>query len=746
VGLSAQQPQQTQTPSTAGQTRTRLADGRVLILGGEAAPSSASLWDPTSQTATPTTGSPIVPRAWHTATLLSDGTVLIAGGRSGSTVNGTAEIFEPATGSFRQISMAGAVARADHTATLLLDGRVIVAGGTSDGSTLPTEIWNLSAQSAATVGLPGIDRQDHVATLTSTGTVRLTRGRTLAGQPNVEPLVIDPSNGVVTTAVRDRDDPRQPKLGASIPSPDANDVATDAHVALRFTAPIAIDSVTSEHVTITGPAGVVNSVIVTAEDGRLVFVWPDAPLADGAAYTVNSSGLTDATGHPVDASSFGFTTRERQSHNEDAADGEAWTPNTSDGENGWRSNRPPSPWESLAPLMAPPGTTAVSGRVLRLDGAPLKDVTLEIDGQTARTDASGRFLLPLASWTSRLTTLAIDARTANKPHRTYGFYEARIGVYADKTNVLPFTIWSPLIDIAHAVTIPSPTTSETVITSPLIQGLELHLPAGTVIKDEEHQVARTVSLTPIPLDRTPFPMPDNAKFTMFFTIQPGGAYLSTPGPIKGGWLVYPNVNHSRTGSRVQFFNYDPDDKGWYPYGMGTIKGTSVVPDPKTRLYGFTGASFNDGTPAPPVAPPPGDCCGNDGDPVNLSTGIFTYDMTDIVVPDVMPLVLRRSYNSQDPYGRAFGTGMSHTFGIFEHSENWHSEADMYLPDGGKIHFTQISNPGLPTEQTVFQHSTTPTGFYKARMTFRTPVRRCKRFETATGMRSGSRGSSGCLNV
>ncbi len=170
---------------------------------------------------------------------------------------------------------------------------------------------------------------------------------------------------------------------------------------------------------------------------------------------------------------------------------------------------------------------------------------------------------------------------------------------------------------------------------------------------------------------------------------------------------------------MQFFNYDPDDRGWYPYGMGTITATSVLPDARTRIYGFTGASFNDGTPTPPKGAPPGDCrsCAAAGDPVNLTTGIFTYDMTDLVVPDVMPLVLTRSYNSQDPYSRAFGTGMSHTFGMFEHSENWHSEADLYLPDGGKIHFTQISDPSLPTEQTVFEHATSPSAFYKARMTF-----------------------------
>jgi len=42
---------------------------------------------------------------------------------------------------------------------------------------------------------------------------------------------------------------------------------------------------------------------------------------------------------------------------------------------------------------------------------------------------------------------------------------------------------------------------------------------------------------------------------MFFTMQPGGAYIETPGPVKGAWLVYPNMNHSRAGKRVQFFNY-----------------------------------------------------------------------------------------------------------------------------------------------------------------------------------------------
>ena len=82
--------------------------------------------------------------------------------------------------------------------------------------------------------------------------------------------------------------------------------------------------------------------------------------------------------------------------------------------------------------------------MLRLDGAPLKDVTLEIEGrETVRTEPVGSCCRSMED--ESCTTLEIDGATASKPNRTYGFYEARIAVYAGQTNVLPFTIWSPRI-------------------------------------------------------------------------------------------------------------------------------------------------------------------------------------------------------------------------------------------------------------------------------------------------------------
>jgi RHS repeat-associated protein len=711
----------TSTAPPAGQTETRLADGRVLLLGGtgaEGAVGAAVLVDPSSGTRTPLPVSMTAPRTAHTATLLPDGTVLIIGGRgrSGQMVQ-IAELFDPDTGQFLPMGVAGAIPRAGHTATVLTDGRVLVAGGATDGDQLlgQVEIWDVPHQEATT--LPDSlhrTRTGQTATLMADGRVLVAGGVDADGQRIRNAEVIDATRQRILDATPPADDQAPARIADSLPANGSTDVPVDIRIALRFSKPLRSETVNDRSVTLASQEGRVDATVVAAEGGRLLFVTPRTPLQADTPHTVALVGASDIAGAFVTAGPLRFVTARDVRTVPDVTDAEGWTPDATR-EGGWRTNRPNSPWQAMPPLQAAAGVTAVAGQVLRLDGQPLPGVTLTIEGHTATSDRTGRFLLLAAGLGTGEHTLAIDGATANRGRRTYGFYEARITLKAGVTTALPFTIWSPVLDTAHTITIASPTSTETVVTTPTMPGLELHLPAGTIIRDEAGKIVRQLTMTPIPLDRPPFPLPPDATFTMDFTIQPGGAYVSTPGPIKGAWIVYPNIAHSRVGKRVQFFNYDPDDKGWFVYGMGTVGETQVRPDAKTRLYAFTGASFNDGNTAPNKGPTPPPA--PRGEPMDPSTGVYSMQKTDLYLPDVIPLALTRNYNSMDPNPRPFGYGMTHAYAIFQHSEHQFDEADLILPDGGKIHYVRVSADGLPWYSTVLECQTAPTEFYKSRIMF-----------------------------
>jgi hypothetical protein len=75
------------------------------------------------------TGSLNIGRVLHTATLLPNGKVLVAGGDNGGGILSSAELYDPASGTW---SVTGSLntARRSHTATLLPNGKVLVEGGT----------------------------------------------------------------------------------------------------------------------------------------------------------------------------------------------------------------------------------------------------------------------------------------------------------------------------------------------------------------------------------------------------------------------------------------------------------------------------------------------------------------------------------------------------------------------------------------------------------------------------------------
>ena len=115
-----------------------LPNGKVLIAGGGQEGGtefeSAELFDPASSTFTPLAATMTIPREEAGAVLLPEGKVLLAGGYGGSKPGylKSAELFDPATGTFEAIAANMVSERDGPAAALLPSGQVLIAGGYDD--------------------------------------------------------------------------------------------------------------------------------------------------------------------------------------------------------------------------------------------------------------------------------------------------------------------------------------------------------------------------------------------------------------------------------------------------------------------------------------------------------------------------------------------------------------------------------------------------------------------------------------
>ena len=406
-----------------------------------------------------------------------------------------------------------------------------------------------------------------------------------------------------------------------------------------------------------------------------------SPLAHNPA--IKTTAPTHRAPTKASAGSAGTTAAFRPSQ------APAWDPtavNRHDGD--WFTGRPASPWAGLPGLSAPRSKTGLSGQVLLANGVPLAKVTLALEGSTlkVRTDRTGRFLL--SGVPAGHQVLLIDGSSADRRGERYGQFSAGVDLVKGKTTALGYTVWMTPLDRAGNETIPATLKHETVLTNPHIPGLEVRMPAGTSVRDESGRVVRHLNMTAIALDRTPFPLPLFVTgIPTYFTVQPGGAYLS-----KGARIVYPNWGHLPPGQRVDFWNYDPDVKGWYVYGKGSVSanGKQVVPDPGVRIWEFTGAMISSSGEPPESGPLNGEST-TAGDPVDLYTGLFVYQHTDLQVPDsLMPVALTRVYRPRDSTSYDFGIGTQSAFDLHLWSNQNYSKAYLVLPDGAKIKFERTS--------------------------------------------------------
>jgi uncharacterized repeat protein (TIGR01451 family) len=165
-------------------TATRLNNNKVLIAGGRtinyAQTDVAVLYeaDGLSNSTISMTGA----RSDHSATKLGDGRVLIAGGYGGSPYPASAEIFDPAAGTFTATANAMLEWQPQHTATLLTTGpnagKVLIAGGF--GSLYPdladSQYYDPNTDSFEDGPDMAVPRYEHTAITLSDGRVLIVGG------------------------------------------------------------------------------------------------------------------------------------------------------------------------------------------------------------------------------------------------------------------------------------------------------------------------------------------------------------------------------------------------------------------------------------------------------------------------------------------------------------------------------------------------------------------------------------------
>lgn len=721
-----------------GQSATLLPDGNWLLVGGIGAdgqPVTDGFIRNGQSGAIVQLGTHLqFARAWHAATVLPNGQVLIHGGTGSQGQIVTAvELFDPVKQTFSMIQGTGLTPRSHHTATVLTNGMVLLAGGVgADGSPI-RELEEWSFQSGVAQVVPVLlkhPREDHTAYLLADGTVLLWGGNNSSEGTLKYGEVFDP--GTDTTQTETNPPPSatntdSPMMEISNPESGDDQVSVNVFVAIRFSKPLLVSSINAQTMQLAGPEGQLAGTVIPAEQGMLAFLIPSQTLTSGTNYQVALDGITDANGLALPAQEFSFETAGGDNGAGTAAPVVPIPIGTGTIGTDGRGGIPTPP--AMPPLQAPAGVTAVSGRVLQLNGIPLSGVLLQVDNQKTYSDATGRFLVKDVTAGHRV--LVMDGEPANQRGVFYGIYQAGVDVVAGQTNVLAYTIWMTEIDKKNEITIPSPTPAETVVSTPAIPGLELHLPANAVLKDLSGNVVTKLGITSIPVKQPPFPLPIGVKVPIYFTIQPGGAYLDS-GAESGQWsngaqLYYPNLHHAPPGTAFDFWNYDPTGKGWYRYGIGKVSqdGKQIVPEPDVEIYEFTGAMVASPSFAPSIGPHPGDPNGGGGDPVDLQTGLFVYNKSDLVVSDVIPIGLSRTYRQNDWQSRSFGIGTSNSYDMFLTSNTTcgvfaqpgcYQDAEVVLPDGSQVQYLRTS-PGYSWTDAVFQTTTSPTAFYGSQITW-----------------------------
>jgi YD repeat-containing protein len=305
--------------------------------------------------------------------------------------------------------------------------------------------------------------------------------------------------------------------------------------------PPVFDPITAVNVS---PGGVVNVALnATDPDGDQVTFSLDGaqPLPTGK---LNANGTLTFTPVPADIGSYQL--------NVIASDGASTVTQTT----------------TVNVVADPVTTTRVSGVVLDIDQTPLAGMQVEIGAVQGLTQADGSFTLDLGTGPVVGDTLKIRGETFPGP-LIYPFIAEKLpfilehDVLAGVNNVIGRPIFLPPLDVANGDTI-NPAQDTTVDTA-AIPGASVFVKAGTLMNQQGTPFNGVLSITEVPVDRTPAALPDVLAPDLVVTIQPGEMVFATPAS-----LTLPNLAGHAPGTEMDLWSINPISGEFDNVGTGRV--------------------------------------------------------------------------------------------------------------------------------------------------------------------------------
>ena len=221
----------------------------------------------------------------------------------------------------------------------------------------------------------------------------------------------------------------------------------------------------------------------------------------------------------------------------------------------------------------PVTTTRLSGVVLDTLEQPLVGVPIELGTVTTTTDATGAFTIEFTG-PAPSDTLFIRGEALTGPE-VYPFIAEKVplllgrDLYDNVNNVVVRPIYLPALDIANGDVVDP--TQDTVVDTAAIPGAQVFIAAGTLEDQSGSPFTGTLSITEVPVDRTPAALPDSVRPGLVVTIQPGEMVFTEPAP-----LTLPNVLGLPAGSRTELWSINPVTGDFDVVGAGQVSADGTI--------------------------------------------------------------------------------------------------------------------------------------------------------------------------